>query len=710
MTMLVNVFRPLALCSLVALTSCATLNAVNPFAEKNPLMQPSTLPYQLPAYADIKDEHFIPAMRAGMQQQKDAVAAIISNPEAPNFENTLVALEKSSAILDRSARIFFALNAADTNDARKAIETEIGPELTAHGDSLVLNAELFQRIKSVYDSRASLTLDAESAWLLDRTYRDFVNAGAELDPTAKERLKELNQQLSILTTEFSQQLREDTNNSAVLVSDKGELAGLSEDEIGALASAATDAGHEGQYLISLILPTNQPSLARLENRALRERIYRSSTQRGNNDNANDNKETLLKIVRLRAERAELLGYRSHAAVQLVEQTAGKVEAVDELLARIVPAAVRNAKREADELQKMVRSDGQAFALQPWDWSYYAEKLRAARYDFDEAQLKPYFQLGNVLNDGVFFMAERLYGLTFKLRQDLLAYHADVRVYEVFKDGEGIGLFTFDPYARPSKRGGAWMNATVGQSRLMGTRPVVGNHLNIPKPSNNEPALLSFDETTTLFHEFGHAIHGMLSDVNYPRFSGTAVPRDFVEFPSQVHEMWVTWPEVLKNYAHHFESGESLPQELVDRMEAAKKFNEGYASTEYLAATLLDLSWHKLSKAEADAVTDVVAFEDAALKQAGVKLGTIYPRYRSTYFAHIFAGGYSAGYYSYIWSEVLDADTVEWFKENGGFTRENGQHFANTLLSRGGSKDPMQLFREFRGRDAQIEPLLERRFN
>lgn len=693
---------------MIVLSGCATLNAVNPFAEKNPLMKPSTLAYQLPAYTEIKDEHFIPALRAGMQQQKDAVAAIVANPEAPNFDNTLVALEKSGVTLDRAARIFFALNAADTYDAREAIEKEIGPELTAHGDSLLLNGALFARIKAVFDARDSLELDAESAWLLDRTYRDFVNAGAELDASAKERLKELNQQLSKLTTAFSQQLRADTNASAVLVKDEAELAGLSDDEIGALATAARDAGHDGQYLISLILPTNQPSLARLENRSLRERIYRASIQRSNNDNDNDNKQTLLTIVRLRAERAELLGYGSHAAAQLVEQTAGQVGAVDDLLARIVPAAVRNAKREAEELQKMVRSEGHAFALQPWDWSFYTEKLRAARYDFDEAQLKPYFQLGNVLNDGVFFMAKRLYGLTFKLREDLPAYHPDVRVYEVFKNGEGIGLFTFDPYARPSKRGGAWMNATVGQSHLMGTRPVVGNHLNIPKPGKNEPALLTFDETNTLFHEFGHAIHGLLSNVNYPRFSGTAVPRDFVEFPSQVHEMWVTWPEVLKNYAHHFETGEALPQVLIDRMEAAKKFNEGYASTEYLAATLLDLAWHKLSKTEADAVSDVTAFEEAALKQAGVKLSTIFPRYRSTYFAHIFAGGYSAGYYSYIWSEVLDADTVEWFKENGGFTRENGQHFANTLLSRGGSKDPMQLFRDFRGRDAEIDPLLERR--
>ncbi len=700
---------PLALLMSAAfLPGCATLSSMNPFAEKNPLIAGSELPYQLPDYDAIKDTDFAPAMRYGMEQQKAEIAAITASPEAPTFQNTVVALQRSGQVLTRASNVFYALNAADTNPAREAIEKEMGPLLTAHFDALMLDPALFARIKAVYEQRDTLKLDPESAWLLENTYRDFVNAGAELDAEAKDRLKQLNQKLAELTTQFSQQLRADTNSSAVLVADPAELAGLSDDEIAALAAAATSAGHEGQYLISLILPTNQPSLARLQNRALRERIYKASIQRGNNDNANDNKQTLLEIVRLRAERAELLGYRSHAAAQLIDQTAGTVDAVEGLLARIVPAAVRNASNEAAALQKMIRTDGQGFTLQPWDWSYYAEKLRAAQYDFDEAQLKPYFQLGTVLNDGIFFMAEKLYGLTFKLRLDLPAYHPDVRVYEVFRDGTGIGLFTFDPYARPSKRGGAWMNATVQQSKLLGTRPVVGNHLNIPKPAGNEPALLTFDEVNTLFHEFGHALHGLLSNVIYPQFSGTSVPRDFVEFPSQVHEMWVTWPEVQKNYARHYETGELLPQELIDRMEAAKKFNEGFGSTEYLAATLLDLAWHRLSKAEADAVTDVIAFESAALKKAGVKLDTIYPRYRSTYFAHIFAGGYSAGYYSYIWSEVLDADTVEWFKENGGLTRKNGMHFANTLLSRGGSKDPMQLFRDFRGRDARIEPLLERR--
>lgn len=705
--------RALSLLAAATLCSgCATLksnSSESAMAANNPLLSPSDLPYQLPDFGNLNDAHFGPALRAGMQQHQAEVAAIVSNPEAPSFDNTLVALERSGQILDRAARVFYALNAADTNDARQALEAEVGPELAAHQDAILLDSALFARVKAVYDQRAELDLDPESAWLLDRSYRDFVNAGAELNDADKQKLKALNQRLSELTTQFSQQLRADTNASAVLVEDRAELAGLGEDEIAALAKAAEAAGEPGKYLISLILPTNQPSLARLDNRDLRRRIYLASIQRGNNANPHNNKDTVLEIARLRAERAELLGYPSHAAVQLVEQTAGNTQAVDGLMARIVPAAVRNAKREAAALQEQIKAEGGQFKLMPWDWSYYAEKLRAKEYAFDESQLKPYFELERVLVDGVFEMAERLYGLRFDRRDDLQGYHPDVTVYEVIdRDDSGLGLFLFDPFARPSKRGGAWMNSHVSQSHLLDTRPVVGNHLNIPKPPEGEPALLTYDEVNTLFHEFGHAVHGLLSDVTYPRFSGTSVPRDFVEFPSQVHEMWVTWPEILKNYAKHYETGEALDPALVDRLLAAQSFNEGYRSTEYLAAALLDLAWHKLSLEEAQAVTDVLAFEGQALAEAGAQMTEILPRYRSTYFAHIFAGGYSAGYYSYIWSEQLDADTVEWFKANGGLTRANGDHFRATLLSRGGSKDALQLFRDFRGRDVRIEPLLKRR--
>lgn len=697
----------LALPLLAQLGACASQPAQ--VGSDNPLMSASPLPYQLPPFDQIENAHFGPAMRAGMAQQRAEVAAITANPETPSFENTLVALERSGRTLDRSSRVFYALNAAHTNPELQALEAEIGPELAAHTDAILLDGALFSRIDALYQKRQTLDLDAESAWLLERTWRDFVAAGAQLNAADKAKLKAVNQRLSTLTTQFSQQLRADTNDSAVLVKDRAELAGLGEDEIAALAAAAKAAGHEEGYLISLILPTNQPTLARLDNRALRQRIYLASIARGNNANANNNQQVLLEMVRLRAERAELLGFPSHAAAQLVLQTAGTVDKVDQLLGRIVPAAIRNARREGDALQALIQREGGRFRLAPWDWSYYAEKLRKEQYAFDESALKPYFQLGSVLTDGVFFMAERLYGLRFTLREDLPSYHPDVRVYEARTESDQpVGLFLFDPYARPSKRGGAWMNAHVVQSKLLNQLPVVGNHLNIPRPAGNEPALLTYDEVTTLFHEFGHALHGLLSNVNYPSFAGTAVPRDFVEFPSQVHEMWVTWPEVLKNYTHHFETGEALAPELLDKLIAAEQFNQGYASTEYLAATLLDLAWHSLSPEEAAKVDDVLRFEAEALAAAGAQLSTVLPRYRSTYFAHIFAGGYSAGYYSYIWSEVMDADTVEWFKENGGFTRENGQHFANTLLSRGGSKDPMLLFQDFRGREPAIDPLLKRR--
>ena len=675
----------------------------------NPLLSPSTLDYGLVDFTRLEDRHFLPAMRAGMRQQMAEVEAIKANAEAPSFANTIVALARSGQLLDRSTRAFYALNAADTNDARQAVEAEIGPELAAHLDAILLDPALFERVQAVYAQRAAMTMTPEDAWLLERTHRDFVNAGARLDAASKAQLKQLNQQLTALSTQFSQKLRADTNDSAVLVRDRARLAGLSETEIASLAKAATDAGHEGAYRISLILPTNQPSLARLEDRDLRREIYLASIARGSNGNAHDTRAAMLEMVRLRAQRAELLGYDSHAAVQLVEQTAGSVEAVQSMLGRVIPPAVRNARREAEALQELVYADGQRFKLAPWDWSYYAEKLRTQRYAFDEAQLKPYFALDRVLEDGVFFMAERLYGLRHERRTDLPTYHPDVTVYEVFDEaGEGLGLFIFDPYARPSKRGGAWMNAHIPQNRLEGARPVVGNHLNINKPAGDEPALLTFDEVNTLFHEYGHAVHGLLSDVTYRRFSGTTVPRDFVEFPSQVHEMWVTWPEVLKNYARHVETGEPLPQSLVDKIQAAEKFNQGYASTEYLAASALDMAWHTLSAAQAAEVNDVLRFEGEALDAAQARIPEIFPRYRSPYFAHIFAGGYSAGYYSYIWSEVLDADAVQWFEENGGFTRENGRHFARTLLAPGGSKDSMQLYRDFRGRDARIEPLLERR--
>ena len=464
----------------------------------------------------------------------------------------------------------------------------------------------------------------------------------------------------------------------------------------------------GKFVIPLLNTSSQPSLANLQNRALRERIHTTSLSRGSRGGEFDNRETLTSVLRLRAERAQLLGYENHSEYILENQTAGTVAAVNQRLAELAPPAVVNANREAADLQQMIADDEQNFSLASWDWDFYTEKLRAARFNFDESQLRPYFELNNVLKKGVFFAAEKLYGITFLERTDLPVYQEDVRVFEVFDSvGTTLAVFIADFYARPSKRGGAWMNAYVSQNRLLNTQPVIANHLNITEPPVGEATLLTFDEVTTMFHEFGHAIHGMFSSVQYPYFSGTRVPRDFVEYPSQVNEMWATWPEVLEHYAVHYETGEAMPRELLNKVLSTQKFNQGFSTTEYLAASIVDQALHQLGPEEVPMADQILEFERAVLARAGIKLDEIPPRYRSTYFSHIM-GGYSAGYYSYIWSEVLDADTVEWFKENGGLLRENGDHFRRTLLSRGGSVDAMELFRDFRGRDAAIEPLLERR--
>ena len=495
--------------------------------------------------------------------------------------------------------------------------------------------------------------------------------------------------------------------SSIVVNDRAELAGLSDNEIAAAAAAAKADGKEGKFVIRLLNTSGQPSLASLQNRPLREKIMQTSLARNSHGGEWDNKEVVSRTAKLRAERAALLGYANHAAYQLEDQTAKDVPTVNKLLADLAPAAVANAKREGADMQAIIDQEKGGFQLAACDWDFYSEKVRKARYAFDESQLKPYFELNHVITDGVFFAAGKLYGLTFKERKDLPVYLPDVRIWEVFDaDGKPLALFIGDYYARPSKRGGAWMNQYVPQSALLGTKPVVANHLNIPKPPAGEPTLLTYDEVRTAFHEFGHALHGMFSNVKYPRFSGTSVPRDFVEYPSQVNEMWATWPEILKNYAKHYKTGAPMPTELLDKMLAAEKFNQGFKTTEYLAASLLDQSWHQLKPEQVPA--DTLAFEAEALKKAGVDYPPVPPRYRSTYFSHAFAGGYSAGYYSYIWSEVLDADSVEWFKQHGGLKRENGDHFRETLLSRGGSDEALKLFRNFTGGDPDVGPLLKRR--
>jgi peptidyl-dipeptidase Dcp len=670
----------------------------------NPFAQRSTLEYELPPFAQIKEEHYLPAFYEGCKEHLAEVQAILDTPGAATFENTIVALEKSGQYLGRMLRVFYNKSSSDTNDALDAIEEEIAPKFAAHQDAISLNPVLFKRIKDLYDSRESLGLNTEDAWLLERYYKDLIHEGAHLTEAQRERLKELNEELSILETLFSKNVLADTNDLAVLVDSVEQLDGLSENQIAAAAAAAKDRGHDGKWLIGMVNFTGNPVLDSLTNRELRKQIMQASLLKANRANDNDNKPVLLKMVKLRAERARLFGKETHAEHVIAVQTAEHPDNVHAMLRKIAPAAVRNAQAEAGDLKKSAGSD-----IESWDWGFYTEKVRLEKYNIDTSKMRPYFELERVLHDGVFFAANKLFGVTFKERPDLVTYHPEARAFEINnEDGSKVGLFIGDFYTRDSKRGGAWMNNLVDQNFLFNQLPVVVNNLNIPKPPAGKPTLLTYDETTTLFHEFGHAIHGFLSQVKYPRVSGTSVQRDFVEFPSQVNEMWILWPEVVENYARHHETGEKLPQEWIDSLDAARTFNEGHATTSYLAAATLDLAWHSLNVEQAAKVTDVVEFEAQAIKDYGLDFAPVPTRYRSTYFSHIFAGGYSSGYYGYIWSEVLDADTVDWFKENGGLKRENGEHFKNTLLGRGGSIDSMQMFRNFRGRDSTIEPLLKRR--
>jgi peptidyl-dipeptidase Dcp len=666
----------------------------------NPFLAPSQLPFEFPDFDAIREEHFLPAFTAGMAEQWAEVEAITADPGPATFENTIVALERSGATLRRVSNVFFTLVGSCSTPGIREIEAEVAPRLAAHADAITLDPVLFTRIEALFAARHDLELDAESLRLLERYHRDAVRGGARLAPAEKDRLKEVNAELSALSTEFGARLLAGANAAAVLVEDAAQLDGLPADTVSAAARAAAERGHEGAYLLTLVLPTGQPALASLTDRGLRERLHKASTGRGAGGE-HDTRDIVLRTVALRAERAKLLGHPHHASWVVEIGTAGTVEAIDAMLGKLAQVAVANARQEAAEL-----SEAAGFPIEAWDRAFYAERVRRERFDLDTDALRPYFELERVLHDGVFHAAGRLYGLRFAERHDLPRYHPDVRVFDVFDESGQLGLFVADFYARDSKRGGAWMNSFVTQSRLLGTKPVVLNTLNIVKPADGEPTLLTVDNVRTLFHEFGHALHGLLSDVQYPKFSGTSVPRDFVEFPSQVNEMWLEDPEILASYARHHETGEPLPAEVVERLAAARRFGEGFATTEYLAATLLDQAWHRLGPD--DEVTDVERFEADALAVAGVVEPTAPPRYRTTYFNHVFGGGYSAAYYSYIWSEVLDADTVEWFAENGGLRRENGDVFRRELLSRGGAVDPMEAYRAFRGRDPELAPLLTRR--
>ncbi|MFF4992691.1 M3 family metallopeptidase [Streptosporangium saharense] len=653
---------------------------------ENPFFAPSALPYQLPDFARVREEHYLPAFEYGMAEQLREVEAITADPGPATFANTVEALERSGQVLYRTTTVFSTVAASDATDRIREIETEVFPKLTKHGDAIRLNRALYERIRQVS------TDDPQEAWLLEKYRVDFVRAGADLSEPEQQRLRELNEELTRLATAFSQNLLKASTASALVVKDAAELDGLSESTIRAIEK-------DGEYVLPLLNFTNQPALAELTDRNTRRRLYELSVNR-----APENFDLAVRLAALRAERAALLGYPDHAAYSVADQTAKTTEAVEEMLGKLVGPAVANARREAEALTQEA-----GFPIEPWDWSFYAEKVRKSRYDFDGAELRPYFELDRVFRDGIFHAAGELYGITFAERDDLAGYHPDVRTFEVFDaDGSQLGLFLLDPYARPTKRGGAWMNNLVDQSHLFGHLPVVMNNLNVTKPTEG-PTLLTFDEVTTAFHEFGHALHGLFSDVRFPRVSGTEVPRDFVEYPSQVNEMWATWPSVLANFARHHETGEPVPAELLEKMKAAEKFNQGFATVEYLAAALLDWAWHKLAPGQG--VEDPEAFEAQALESAGIAFDLVRPRYRTNYFAHIFSsgvGGYSAGYYSYIWSEVLDAESVEWFKENDGLRRENGDHFRTTLLSVGGSVDVMEAFEAFRGHAPRIEPLLERR--
>ncbi len=682
-------------------------------AHENPFFAASPLALHFPQFDKIKDSDFGPAFDLGMTDQLKEIKAVADTADAPTFDNTILAMERSGQLLSRAIKVFGNLTSANTNDALDKLDEQYSPKFAAHFDSIYLDPKLFARVKALYDKRDTLGLDAQGVRLVERYYTDFVRAGANLDDAQKTRVKEINAEMATLSTKFGQNVLDEVNDSAIVVDSLDELKGLSEDQIAPLAEAAEKKGAKGKYAIALLNTTIQPLTAQLENRALRERIYKASMSRGSRGNQWDTTEIVSKVAKLRAERAKIMGYPNYASFAVAEETAKSPDAINKMLGQLAPAAVANAKKEAAELQAMIDQEQKAkgqptFALEAWDWAYYSEKVRQAKYNFDEAQLKPYLEMDNVLNNGVFFAAEKLYGLKMKRRTDFPVYQEDVRVYDVFnEDGSQLAMVLVDPYARDSKRGGAWMSSYVDQSELMGTKPVVALHLNVTKPAAGKPALMTWDDVNTTFHEFGHVLHGMLSNVKYPYFSGTNVPRDFVEYPSQVNEMWSTWPEVLANYAKHHQTGEPMPKELLDKVLAAEKFNQGFATTEYLGAAMLDQRWHQVSADQLPDAKGVMAYEAKALKDIGVDYAPVPPRYRTPYFSHIL-GGYAAGYYAYIWSEVLDADSVEWFKQNGGLTRANGDRFRNTLLSQGGSKDALQLFRDFTQREPSIQALLERR--
>jgi len=673
----------------------------------NPLLSASTLPYHAPPFDKIKDSDFKPALEQGMKDQLAEIQKIADDTAAPTFENTILAMEKSGVLLRRANNVFNVLTGANTDSVLQKVQEDVAPEMAATQDAIHLNSKLFKRVEAIYNDSINSKLDAESNRLVKFYYQQFVQAGAKLSDADKENLKKLNGQEASLTAKFNNQLLAAAKAGGLKIDNATDLAGLAQSDIDALAQNAKANKSKSKYLISLQNTTQQPLLQLLSNRDVREKLFNASWIRAEKSDSNDTRKTIINIAKLRAEKAKLLGYPNYAAWVLQDQMAKTPEAVDKFFAQLVPAATAKAKNEAADIQAVIDQQKGGFKLQPWDWDFYAEQVRKQKYDLNESDVKPYFELNKVLQNGVFYAANQLYGLTFKERHDIPVYQKDVRVFEVIdKDGKTIGLFYCDYFKRDNKNGGAWMSNMVDQSKLLGTQPVIYNVCNFTKPAPGQPALISFDDVTTMFHEFGHALHGFFADQQYVSISGTSVARDFVEFPSQFNEHWALYPQVFKNYAVHYKTGQPMPQVLVDKIKKASKFNQGYALTEILAAASLDMKWHELTAAAP--LQDADKFEAMALQETGLNLSQVPPRYRSSYFLHIWSNGYAAGYYAYLWTEMLDDDAFSWFTENGGLTRANGQRFRDMILSRGNTIEYGKMFRDFRGRNPDIKPMEKNR--
>ena len=677
------------------------------FGPANPFYKPSTLPFGAPPFDKIQDADYEPALLAGMAEQAREVRQIADNPATPSFANTLVAaMEKSGALLDRTEAAFGAITGAYTNPTAEKAQQEMAPRLAAHDDAIYLNLKLFHRIETLYQERESLQLDAESAHLLELYYKRFVHAGAQLSKADKTRLMALNAEESTLSNTFNRRLLAATKAEAFVTTNKAALAGMSEAQIAGAEAAAKARGSEG-YAVPLQNTTQQSALAPLTARATRQAIFEHAWNRAERGDDNDTRQTVARLAQIRAEKAKLLGFESYAAWKLDNQMAKTPDAAIKFMDALVPAATARARREQKDIQDVIDAQKGGFTVQPWDWEFYSEQVRKARYDLDETQIRPYFEINNVLQNGVLYAATKLYGITFKERHDLPVYAPDVRVFEVFNaDGSHLALFYCDFWKHDNKRGGAWMGSFVRQAKLLGAQPVIYNVANFTKPADGQPALITFDDVITMFHEFGHALHGMFSAVEYPALSGTSVPRDFVEFPSQFNEHWATQPEVFAHYAKHYQTGAPMPKELAAKLKEAATFNQGYDRTEVLAAAELDMQWHTLPAGAP--LEDPAKFERAALERKGVALDAVPPRYRSSYFAHVFGGGYAAGYYAYLWSEMLDDAAYQWFEVHGGLTRENGDRFRAMVLSRGNTEELSAMFDRWLGGEPKTEPMLKQR--